>query len=122
MIIALVSQFQVYLPWVNAHLAYRLNSVLNVKVLEGDFNQALVGAFSMIVQLRRLIVCSTSPVCKNILAGRERGNDGTDPRLRHFITADNKTAAGSGRHQLYPQPQPRNITILLLIILANLTS
>ena len=31
----------------------------------------------------------------------ERGNDGTDPRLRHFITADNKTAAGSGRLQLY---------------------
>ena len=71
-----------------------------------------------------------SRVCKNILAGlawcggggRERGNDGTDPRLRHFITADNKTAAGSGRLQLYQHPQPRNITVLLLIILANLAS
>ena len=33
------------------------NSVLNVKALEGTFNQekALVGAFSVIVQLHRLI-------------------------------------------------------------------
>ena len=37
-------------------------SVLYVKVLVGAFNQekALVGAFSVIVQLRRLIVCSTT--------------------------------------------------------------
>ena len=36
---------------------YRLNSVLNVKALVGAFNQekALVGAFSVIVQLHRLI-------------------------------------------------------------------
>ena len=36
---------------------------LNVKVVEAAFNQekALVGAFSVIVQLRRLIVCSTRP-------------------------------------------------------------
>ena len=42
---------------VNARLAYSLNSVLNVKALEGTFNQekALVGAFSVIVQLHRLI-------------------------------------------------------------------
>ena len=35
-----------------------LNSVLNVKAVVGAFNQekALVGAFSMIVQLHRLIV------------------------------------------------------------------
>ena len=33
MIIALVTQFHVYLPWVNAHLALYLNSVLNVKAL-----------------------------------------------------------------------------------------
>ena len=37
---------------VNAHLAYCLNSVLNVKALIGTFNQekALVGAFSVIVK------------------------------------------------------------------------
>ena len=36
----------------------RVKSVLNVKALVGAFNQekALVGAFSVIVQLRRLIV------------------------------------------------------------------
>ena len=38
---------------VNARLAKCLNSVLYVK--------ALIGAFSVIVQLQRLIVCSTSP-------------------------------------------------------------
>ena len=42
---------------VNSPLAWCLNSVLNVKVLVGTFNQekALVGAFSVIVQLHRLI-------------------------------------------------------------------
>ena len=37
---------------VNAHLAYCLNSVLNVKSLVGAFNQekAVVGAFSVIVK------------------------------------------------------------------------
>ena len=46
----LTNQFHVYLPWVNAFLAKCLNSVLNVKALEGTFNQekALVGAFSVI--------------------------------------------------------------------------
>ena len=40
---------------VNAHLAQCLNSVLNVKVLVGAFNQekALVGAFSVIVKSSR---------------------------------------------------------------------
>ena len=43
-------------------LAYRLNSVLNVKAVVAAFNQekVLVGAFSVIVELRRLIVYSTS--------------------------------------------------------------
>ena len=47
---------------VNARLAWCLNSVLNVKALVGAFNQekALIGAFSVIVELRRLIVYSTS--------------------------------------------------------------
>ena len=42
---------------VNACLAQCLNSVLNVKALVGAFNQekALVGAFSVIVQLHRWI-------------------------------------------------------------------
>ena len=42
---------------VNARLAKCLHSVLNVKALLGAFNQekALVGAFSVIVQLHRLI-------------------------------------------------------------------
>ena len=42
---------------VNVCLAKCLNSVLNVKALVGAFNQdkALVGAFSVIVQLHRLI-------------------------------------------------------------------
>ena len=34
-------QFHVYLPWVNACLAQCLNSVLNVKVLVGAFNQEI---------------------------------------------------------------------------------
>ena len=46
----------------NAYLALCLNSVLNVKALEGAFNQekTLAGAFSVIVQLSRLIICSTN--------------------------------------------------------------
>ena len=58
MTFATASQFHVYLPW-----GQRLfNSVLNVKALVGAFNQkkALVGAFYVIVQLRRLIVCRTN--------------------------------------------------------------
>ena len=49
-----VSQFHVYLPWVNTCLAWCLNSVVNVKALVGAFNQekALVGAFSVITNLR----------------------------------------------------------------------
>ena len=41
---------------VNAHLAYCLNSVLNVKALVGTFNQekALVGDFSVIVKTDEL--------------------------------------------------------------------
>ena len=34
-----MTQLHVYLPWVNACLAKCLNSVLNVKVLVGTFNQ-----------------------------------------------------------------------------------
>ena len=47
-------------PGVNAYLV----SVLNVKALVGVFNQekALVGAFSVIVQLHRLIVFSTNNI------------------------------------------------------------
>ena len=50
---------------VNTCLALYLNSVLNVKALVAAFNQekALVGAFSVILQLRRLIVNSTSGDC-----------------------------------------------------------
>ena len=42
---------------VNVRLAWCLDSVLNVKALVGAFNQekALVGAFSVIEQLHRLI-------------------------------------------------------------------
>ena len=49
------SQFHIYIPWFNAHLAYCLNSALNVKALVGAFNQekALVGAFSVIVKTDR---------------------------------------------------------------------
>ena len=48
------------------------NSVLNVKAVVAAFNQAeaLVGAFSMIVQLHRLIVYTTTPdscsVCRQV--------------------------------------------------------
>ena len=47
-----MSQFQGYLLLVNTHLAWCLNSVLNVKALVGIFIQekALVGAFSVIVK------------------------------------------------------------------------
>ena len=50
MIFVLASQFHVYLPFLGTHLAKCLNSVLNVKALEGAFNKekALVGAFSVI--------------------------------------------------------------------------
>ena len=51
MIFVLASQFHVYLPFLGTHLAKCLNSVLNVKALEGTFNQeALVAAFSVIVK------------------------------------------------------------------------
>ena len=52
MIFKPASQFHVYIPCLGACLAY----VLNERV--GAFNQekALVGAFSVIVQLHRLIV------------------------------------------------------------------
>ena len=39
MIFALVSQFHIYLPWVNARLAKCISGVINVKVLVGAFNQ-----------------------------------------------------------------------------------
>ena len=39
MIFALASQFNIYLPKVNAHLAKCLNTVLNVKTLVCAFNQ-----------------------------------------------------------------------------------
>ena len=50
------------------------NSVLNVKAVIGAFNQAetLIGAFSMIVQLHRLIVYSTS----DNIGGKEARNCG----------------------------------------------
>ena len=58
MIFALVSQFHVYLLC----LGVRLVQCLNVNAVVAAFNQekALVGAFSVVVQLRRLIVYSTS--------------------------------------------------------------
>ena len=58
MTFALAPQFYVFLLW--GH-----NSVLNVKAVVAAFNQekALVGAFSVIVQLHRLIVYSTSYRC-----------------------------------------------------------
>ena len=52
--------------WVNARLAYCLNSVLNVKALVGAFNQekALEGAFTVIVKTEglfaALVVAHTS--------------------------------------------------------------
>ena len=60
MIIVSASQFHVYLP-----RGQRLFSVLNVKAVVAAFNQekALVGAFSVIVQLHRLIVYSTTEHC-----------------------------------------------------------
>ena len=52
MTFASASQFHIHLPW-----GQRLFSVLNVKVAVAAFNQekALVGAFSVILQLHRLI-------------------------------------------------------------------
>ena len=56
MIIASGTQFYVYLLWGQRPFSI-VSSVLNVKALVGAFNQekALLGAFSMIVQLHRLI-------------------------------------------------------------------
>ena len=47
-----------------------LNSVLNVKAVVAAFNQekALVGAFSVVVQLHRLIVYSTGQQCHGLIA------------------------------------------------------
>ena len=52
MIIVLVFQFHIYLPWVN--------SVLNVNVVLCAFDQekALVGAFSVIVKTSPKVRCS----------------------------------------------------------------
>ena len=61
MIIASASQFHVYLQWGQRLFSkVSFNSVLNGKAVAVTFNQekALVGA--VIVQLRRLIVCSTN--------------------------------------------------------------
>ena len=57
MIFVLASQFHVYLPFLGTHLAKCLNIVLNVKALEGAFNQekALVGAFFVIVKSSRTL-------------------------------------------------------------------
>ena len=77
MIIALTSQFHVYLLWVN--LSYCLNSVLYVKVLIGVFNhdqeKALVGAFSVIVKTNcetdgsfaALVMIATYPMWRVLL-------------------------------------------------------
>ena len=48
------------LPWGQRPFSI-VSSVLNVKALVGAFNQKinLVGAFSVVVQLHQLIVCST---------------------------------------------------------------
>ena len=52
MIFASETQLHVYLLWIIARLAWCLDSVLNVKALEGTFTheKALVGAFSVIVK------------------------------------------------------------------------
>ena len=44
---------------------FHIDNVLNVKAVVAAFNQekALVGAFSVIVQLHRLVVCSTTHDC-----------------------------------------------------------
>ena len=57
MIIASRTQFHVERPWGQRLFSIVHYSVLNVKALVGAFNQekALVGAFSVIVQLHRLI-------------------------------------------------------------------
>ena len=61
-LVSIVSEFHIYLEWVNAHLQKCLNRFLNVKTLVGTFNQekALVGAFPVIVQLHRLFGYSTT--------------------------------------------------------------
>ena len=55
MTFASLSQFHVYLPWLNTWFEKCLNSVLNVKALIGTFNQekAIVEDFSVIVQSSR---------------------------------------------------------------------
>ena len=57
MIFVPATHFHIYLPSLSACLAQCLSSVLNVKVVVAAFNQekVLVGAFSVIVQLHRLI-------------------------------------------------------------------
>ena len=52
MTFVLLSQFNVYLLWVNACLTWSLNCILNVKALESAFNQekTLIEAFSVIMK------------------------------------------------------------------------
>ena len=73
MIIASGPNFTSTYHGVNTRLAQCLNSVLNVKVLVGTFNQekALVGAVSMIVKLQtsRMLVSSSSGVGRRLRTG-----------------------------------------------------
>ena len=84
-----------------------LNSVLNVKALVGAFNQekALVEAFSMIVQLHRLIVYSTS----SKLLGTGRPSTGwistaaKNEEMSHFLLIGGKHTGKPETNQFNPR-------------------
>ena len=67
----LASQFHVYLPWVNTHLALCLNSVLNVKAVVAAFNQALLASGGIVkLQTSRRFVSSSNNGSAAGLIGR----------------------------------------------------
>ena len=78
MTFALAPNFTSTYPGVNVRLAKCLNSVFNVKPVVAAFNKekALVGAFSVIVQLCRVVVISSilhPELCTQLVTG-QRGD------------------------------------------------
>ena len=75
-----------------------VHSVLNVKVLVAAFNlkKALVGAVSMIVQLCRLIVYSTTSATPTLSSSEEK----LEPMISLHITRPSSVNRQQGSHNI----------------------